>query len=274
MWLAETSLSDGIAIVMVATVLFLLLLGSVVFVRWVFRIIFKRSAPETVILVFPHAYQEADDEDGNEDWENMENFAWFLHTKLRENQLGHFAEYSCKGEEIWVVFKGADANQIWQMIHAEAKDKAPGIPLRVILKRSKKNGGQRIVDSVEWQPGSVSLPRPEMPTIPETLIRLSQYGKVLTIVGIGGLFSWGIIRKLLKLSENEFRDTAFGNYSAWIIGTILIAGLSLKWYSNAKVRSLANQVGFSEDESPTSTVLKYVLLLVIMIFGLVFLLVW
>jgi hypothetical protein len=271
MRLAETSLSDGFAVVIVATVLFLLLLCAVVFVRWVFRLICGRSNPEAVILVFPNGCQESENE--NEGREILENFAWFLHTKLRENQLGYFAEFSHEGEGILVFFKGADANQIWKTIQSEAIDKTPERPLRVILERSKKNGGQRTIEAVAWQPASISLPRPELPTIPERWIRLVFYSKILTNLGIGGLFSWGILRQFLKLSENEFRVNSFGNYSAWIIGTLLIAGLSLKWFSHVKIRSFVKQAGFPADESSTSTILKYVLLLVIIIFGLVFVLV-
>lgn len=273
MWLADSSLSDGVVIVIFATVLFSLLLGAVVLVRWAFRVICGKSAPEAVILVFPTGYPEEENESGNENWENLENFAWFLHTKLRENQLGHFAGFSYEGEEILVLFKGADANRIWQIFHAESQDKAPKKPLRVILERSKKNGGQRIIDSVPWQPASTPLSRPTMPSIPERWIRLSFHGQVLTIAGIGGLFSWGIVRKFLKLTENEFRDTVLGNYSAWVIGILLIAGLSLKWVCRIRIRSIEKQAGFPTGESPTSVVLKYVLLLVALFFGLVFVLV-
>ena len=273
MWLADTSLSDAIAVVIFATVLFSLLLGAVVLVRWAFRVIRRRSAPEAVILVFPTGCPEEENEDGNEDRENLENFAWFLHTKLRENQLGHFAGFSYVGEEILVPFEGADANRIWQIFHAEAKDKAPKMPQRVILEHSKKNGGQRIIDMVPWQLASTPLPRPTLPSIPETWIRLSFYSQVLTIGAIGGLFSWGIVRKLMKLTENEFRDTILGDYSAWVIGILLIAGLSSKWVCSIRIRSIEKQAGFPTGESSTSVILKYVLLLVALIFSLVFVLV-
>lgn len=273
MWIAKTSFTDGIAVVIFVTVLFFLLLGAVIFVRWIFRLISGRSEPESVVLVFPNTYLDDEDEKEVEDSESLENFAWFLHTKLRGNQLGHFADVSYESEEILLIFKGGDANQIWQLIHTEAKDKVPKIPLRVILERSKKHGGQRIIEPIAWQATSTCFPRPNLPTIPEALIRLSRYGKTFTIMGIGGLCSWGILRKHLKLTENEFRDTVFGNYSAWIIGILLIVGLSLKWFSYAKVRSFAKLAGFPPGESSTSTILKYVLLLVILIFGLVLVLV-
>lgn len=270
MWLADTSLADGIAVVIFATMLFSLLLGAVVLVRWAFRVICGRSAPEAVILVFPIGCPEKENEDGNEDWEN---FAWFLHTKLRENQLGHFAGLSYEGEELLLLFKGEDANQIWQILHADAKDKAPEMPLRVILERSKKNGGQRIIETVPWQPASTPLPRGALPSIPETWNRLSLYSRVLTVAGIGGLFSWGILRKFLKVTENEFRNTVLGDYSAWVIGILLVAGLSLKWVCSIRIRSIEKQAGFPTGESPTSVILKYVLLLVVLVFGLVWVLV-
>lgn len=116
------------------------------------------------------------------------------------------------------------------------------------------------------------FPRPESPAIPEAWMRLSFYGKILTIVGIVGISIWEILQKSLQLTENEFRDTAFGNYSAWIIGILLIGGLCLWWFSQAKIRSLAKQAGLHTGDSSTSTILKYVLLLVILIFGLVILL--
>jgi hypothetical protein len=269
MLIATTSLSDGIAIVAVATVLFMFLLGTVAFTRHVFRIICGRTAAQTVILVFPNSCEEKNGDSFREDEERLENFSWFLHAALRESKLGYLSEVWHDVEEIWVIFKGGDANQIWQKINTEAKDRAPGIPLRVILERARKNNGRHIIQCVEWTPTTICLPRPDLPAIPEACIRLSSYGRTFALLGIGGMSVWKFARMHLNLSENEFRDTALGNACAWFFGILLITGLSFILISSVWNRSLEKQAGFPTDDSSASSLLKYVLLLVVLIFLLI-----
>jgi predicted cobalt transporter CbtA len=79
MWIAETSTSDGIAIVLFATVLFLILFGIVAIVKWIFRLITGKPDPtklETLVLVLKSKMHEGNVEPDN--YEKIRIFAFYL----------------------------------------------------------------------------------------------------------------------------------------------------------------------------------------------------
>ena len=169
MWLAETSITDGIAIVIFPMVSFLILLGMVAFVRWFFRLISGHSVPAAVKV------------------------------------------------------------------------------------------------------GSSSPHSESAVMVPEKWSRLWRHSRMFTASGMVGLSSWELLGRRLNLTENDFRDTALGSVSAWLVGILLISGLCLQLACRIKMRSLARRAGFPMEESSTSVILKYVLLLVIAFFGFVLL---
>ena len=67
MWIADTTASDGIAIMAFATVLFLILFGIVSLAKWILRLLSGKPNParmETVVLVLE--CKEFKDDEGDE----------------------------------------------------------------------------------------------------------------------------------------------------------------------------------------------------------------
>jgi hypothetical protein len=281
MWIAKTSAADGIAAVVFGTVLFLILFGFVTLVKWIFRLITGKPDPakmESAILVLEYESREnATEDDEREDYEDCEDikkFALYLHSKLAEKQAGHLAGIDHEDNELFLCFVGADANRICESLNAEVTNYSPSKPQRVILKRAKKNGGTRIMDHLPWQPDHKLefQPPPEM-VLTEVWIRLSGISRVLTKSGLLGLLGWGIFRVSRGQAENEFMATGLGMFLAYLIGTVLVSGLSLALACNIRIRTMTKAAGFPHDDAPISNTLKHVLLVVLAIFGLIFLLI-
>jgi hypothetical protein len=273
MWLAQTSIGDGIAVVLFATVLFLILFGLVTCVKCLFRLITGKPNPaklENVLLVL-----RSDCQEHNEDWEEPEeirNFALYLHSKLLDAKAGHFADSFHDENESFLCFAGASADKIWVTLEPEVKNHAPSQPKRVIIQCSKKSGGEKIFPQIPWQPGEKPSfqPKPEA-HIPERLLRLNDTGRRCAIYGTIGLFAWNTSARVSGQAENDFFETTLGMISAYVVGSIMIFGLSLALVTGMRIRAFGKQVGSYHGDSPMENTLKYVLLAVVAIFGLVFL---
>lgn len=268
MGIAETSVDEGIAIVIFATVLFLILFGLVTFLRWLFRWLSGKPKPtkfESVLVVLHSEGQEAID-----DWEESEdvrNFTQHLHNKLLGAKAGHVAEVIADVTELFFIFEGANAEQIWDLIQPEVQEYAPYQPKRVVIQRSKKNGGEIVLSSIPWQPGNKPAfePPPEI-CIPEGLRRMYFTGRRFAVIGIVGLFLWNGYAMISGQSENDFFGTLSGKLSAYIVGSVMIFGFLLVLVSNIRIRTHTKSVGFQYQDSPNSHTLKWVLLAVILIF--------
>lgn len=275
MWIADTSVGDGIAIVIFATILFLILFGLVTFMKWLFRLITGKPNPaksESVLLVLDSDYQEH-----IEDWEEPEettNFALYLHSKLMDVKAGRFIETFHDEKESFLCFAGVSAEQIWETLQLEVRNYAPSRPKRVIIQCSKKSGGEKIIPHVPWQPGKrLSYQPPPEAHIPERLLRLHDTGRRFSIYGMFGLFAWNAYTRISGQAEIDFFETTFGMISAYVVGSIMIFGLSLALVTGMRIRAFGKQVGSDHGDSPMENTLKYVLLAVVAIFGSVFLLI-
>ena len=269
-WIAATKSSDVVAILIFATVLFLILFGIVSLVKWIVRLIGRKPNPakvQTAILVFD-SESRADDED--EEDEELVRFARFLHSKLSGKNAGRFAGSIAGDGESLLCFEGPDANRIWEILSDDVKDCAPVRPLRVILRQTRKKSGERTIDPVPWHPvRQFDYQEPAETEIPEKGLRLSWYGERLSITGIIGISGWNILRNCSGKSENEFRDTPLGDVSAYLVGGILVLGLSMTLISSLRIRALTKSEDSMSWETPMENSLKYVLLIVIAIFGLI-----
>lgn len=268
MWIAETSVGDGIAIVIFATVLFLILFGIVTCVKWVFRLISGKPKPEkseSVILVLHNEHQE--EIKILEESEKIRNFALHLHWKLVEAKSGHLNKAFHDKAEFFLCFDGVSADEIWKWLESEVKDYAPSQPKRVIMQRSRNRGGETTLSEVPWQPGN--KPAFETPTeiqIPEGLRRLYFTGRRFAVIGIVGLFLWNGYAMISGQSENDFFGTLSGKLSAYVVGSFIIFGLLLVLVSNMGIRAHTKSVGCPYADPPSSKILTWVLFAVIVIF--------
>ena len=67
--------------------------------------------------------------------------------------------------------------------------------------------------------------------------------------------------------------TGLGMFLAYVVGIILVTGLSIGLVSNIRIKAILKAAGFPSEDSSISSTLKYVLLIVIAIFGLILLLI-
>jgi hypothetical protein len=190
MWIADTTVSDGIAIVAFATVLFLILFGIVSLAKWNLRLLSGKPNParmETVVLVLE--CKEFEDDEGDEKvYGDIRNFALYLQSKLAKEKAGHYSEINQVDDELFLCFEGPDANRIWDLLNVEIEAYSPAKPQRAILEHTRNGGGTRVLEPIAWQPGRKLdfQPLPEV-GIPEKWLRLSLYGQMLSILGFSGL---------------------------------------------------------------------------------------
>lgn len=269
MLIADTTLSGGIAIVEFAAVLFLILFGIVYLLKWFFRWISGKPNPaklETVSLVF-EIPENANEQELREE---IDNFVWYLQPKLAAKKIGLFHSLSIVNNELVLQIRGFEAECIWGLIEFDLTKKSPCKPLRVIMDRSEIHGGQMTIDCIPWTPESnPSFQVPSKPEIPKHWLFLSRVALALMSFGVLGIFVWEAIQRSKDLSENQIRNTGLGSVLAYLFGTTLIAGLSLGWLSSRRIQVIQKGAGFSCGDSLLSTTLKYVLLMVIVIFGLI-----
>jgi hypothetical protein len=272
MWIAETSVEDGIAIVVFATVVFLILLGFVAMVRWLARVVSGRPAPvkmETVLLVLDYEFEESEDEvDPSDDDQEINRFVMYLNSIIAEFSAGHVTEVSLEGDEMTLSISGPDAKRIWELLSTEVTNFSPHQPKRVIFERSKKKGGNQTLEEIQWNPGAtLDFQLPPEVEIPESWVRLANAARVLSLFGVIGLFAWNASRSFLGKSEGEFMDTAIGMTSAYLVGIPLVFGLALALICSIRIKAITKAAGFDDLESSISRTLKYVLLIVIAIFA-------
>ena len=274
-WLAKTSAADGIAIVVFATVIFLILFGIVSLVKWILRLMSGRPNParmEAVVLVLETEICEENEEP--KDYENIRIFAFYLHSKLAGKKIGQLADANHEDSEVFLHFVGPDASGIWNVLEGEVKEYSPTKPKRVILERAKRNGGAQVLDQIPWQPDrELDFQIPHEVKIPEKWLRLSNIGHLISVSGIVGLFGWKALRLCLGMTENEFMDSGLGMLSAYLVGVSLIFGLSLSLICSIRIKAITRAAGFFDVERSISNTLKYVLLIVIAVFGAILLLI-
>lgn len=276
MWIAKTTIADGIGGVVFATVIFLILFGIISLVKWFFRLISGKQNPskmETVALWLETDITEYRKQ--HEDYEAIRVFALYLHSKLAEQKIGQLTGANRSHPELVLYFAGPDASRIWDLLACEVTEYSPTKPLRVLLKRTNKMGGTQILENIPWRPvKKLHFQIPSEIEIPEKWLRLSNISQRVAISGILGLFGWKLLRLYHGMTENEFMETTLGMVSAYIVGLAVISGLTSKLICMRRLNAITRIAGFYDVESSTSNTLKYVLLTVIAIFGLVFLLVW
>jgi hypothetical protein len=75
----------------------------------------------------------------------------------------------------------------------------------------------------------------------------------------------------LGQTENEFMNTGLGMLLAYLVGALLVSGLSLFLICSIRFRAFSKTSGFPNPyaDSPTSRALMYVLLIVFALFGLI-----
>ena len=271
MLIAETTLSDGIAIVVFATAIFLFFFGIFSLVKWLFRSISGNPNPaklETVLVVL----ELPEDGDEQEAREKVDNFIWYLQPKLAAEKAGYFHTALIGANEVFLQFRGIEAEGIWNLLGPELTNHSPCKPLRVTLDRAEIHGGQRTIDPISWRPGSdMGFQIPPKPEIPKHWLLLSRVARALTAFGGLGISVWEVIQKSKGMSENEFSNTGLGTALAYLSGTTLVGGLSLGVLSSRRIQAVQKDAGFPCNDSSLSTTLKYVLLTVIAIFGLLLL---
>lgn len=275
MWIAKTATSDGILVVVFAAVLFLILLGIVGLVKWTFRKVTGKSATtemEEVVLVLDKDLRDRKGE--LEEHGNLRTFASYLHSKLAEEKIGQLAGMIDGESEMLLCFAGPDAGRIWDLLKGEVREYSPTRPMRVILERAHQNGGTQALESILWQSDRKSdCPISSDGEIPRSWLRLSRIARTVSLSGIIGLFEWNALRMYLGKTDNEFGDTGLGMFLGYSILIVLISGLSLSLICSRRLDSIRKAAGFFDGETPTSDTLKYVLLAVIAIFGLIFILI-
>lgn len=275
MWIAKTTTSDGIAIVVFATVIFLIFFGIVTLVKSVFRLISGKPDPskmESVVLILQNEIRAGNE--GVEDHKNIRIFAFYLHSKLAEKKIGQLADTNYEDSEFFLFFAGPEASQIWDLLNHEVKEYSPTKPKRVILERARKNGGAQVVDHIPWQPGrKLDFKIPPEVESPKRWLRLSNICRMVSASGIIGLFGWKILQLCLGKTEDQFMDTGLGIFLAYLVGTALVSGLSLSLICSIRIKAITRAAGFFDVEPSTSNTLKYVFLIVVAIFGLIFLLI-
>ena len=276
MWIAKTTFSDAVAGILLATALFLILFGMVTLVKWILLLISGKPNPakmENVVLTLEYKCEEdQDEEEDKEESEQIRHFALYLQSKIMEKKAGHLSQAYQANDELFLRFTGSDATRIWNLLITEIEAYSPVRPQSAILERTKKNGGTRMIDQIAWRPAQKLdfRPPPEV-AIPEVWRRLSGYGRVLSIAGFSGLIGWRVVRMSLGQTENEFMDTGLGMLLAYLAGAILVTGLSLGLICSIRFRTISKTSGFPNPyaDSPASDTLKYVVLIVIAIFGLI-----
>lgn len=256
------------AIVIFATVLFLILFGILTCVKWVFRLISGKPKPtksESVVLVLHSEHQKGIEH--LEELEKIRNFALHLHWKLVEPKAGHLNKAFHDKTEFSLCYEGDSADEIWKWLEVEVKDYAPSQPKRVIMQRTQKPGGETTLSELPWQPGN--KPAFEQPTeirIPEGLRRLYFTGRRFAVIGIVGLLMWNGYAMISGQSENNFFGTLFGKLSAYVVGSVMIFGFLLLLISNMGIRAHSKSVGCPYKDPPNSQILTWMLFTVIVIF--------
>ncbi|MCP5547048.1 MAG: hypothetical protein H7A50_06715 [Akkermansiaceae bacterium] len=269
MWLA-TTISDGIAVVIFATMLFLLLYGIVVVVKAVSRWVFRMPNPSRVDSL--ELYVEHNDyaDDGDEDGDLLQRFLLHANETLVESKAGHLSGVEELANEELLAFEGRDVDEIWIVLEDVVNRGCPKRPLRVVLHTGGRKGDTRTIESIAWQPD----PEYRLEWTPpaeksETWDRVGDWGRMLSFLGIAGLLGWNVIRRLHGKSENGFRETIPGAVFAWLVGSVLVIGLSITLIVSIRSRVILKRRGFPSGDTPTENTLKHVLLLVILIFAAV-----
>jgi hypothetical protein len=163
---------------------------------------------------------------------------------------------------------------MWDLLKGEIEEFSPTKPIRATLERKKRHGGSQVIDDISWQSGqSLDFQIPPELEIPEKWQRRSRISRYIYVSGLLGLFGWKILRIWLGKTENEFMNTGIGVVLAYLVGTAIISGLSLGLICRIRMNAITRAAGFFDIEPSTSNTLKYVLLTVVVIFGLILLLI-
>ncbi len=256
MMIATTSTGDVIAIMVFATVLFLIGLGIVTFLKFLVRVIRRKPRPvepQSVCVYFEMAADwEVNDEDELDEtetgeWHEMVEFASYLEAKVRTEQLGDFDGGAVEGNRMALYFYGPDAKRIWESIEGEVQAYAPAKPLEVRFDLGRKTGGREIVNIANEVPHS---PKPlpdfvkvtsEAEAVSPTWSMVARIGGWLTVIGFLGLFLNSLGRKLAGVSEREVMDSGFGAFVVFGLSGMFIAGLVLRLIFTCHVQRISKR---------------------------------
>ena len=140
--IATTTIADGIAIIVFATILFLLGSGGLWLLKFLCRGI--RGKPQPVdpqsICV---SFEAADEWDEKGNLLEMQRFADYLTSRLQGQRLGEFDGGEFGGKRVGLHFYGPDAKRMWEVLEGEVRTHAPERPLEVVFDFGKKRGGDR-----------------------------------------------------------------------------------------------------------------------------------
>ncbi len=231
MTIAATSASDGIAIVVVATVLFLIGLGILGLLKFLFRLILGKPRavePQSVCVSF----ERVDGWLGEGAVQEFKQFSAYLETRVRSGKLGGFDGGEFEKEGVRIYFHGPDAERIWERIEADVRAYAPARPVEVRFDLGKKRGGRKVVGIAEDGPRHPEdLPDFEIPE-PATGISLAWTvaGRIATCLwlsSMAGLFLSWFFQKVTGTSEREMMQSGIGSFVAFTLSGMFVVGMVL-----------------------------------------------
>lgn len=241
--IAATTIGDGIAIIVFATILFLLGVGVLALLKFLIRVILRKPRPvepQGVCVVFEMAEPWKLDVDDEEELDEtadgggyeMQRFASYLESRIRSEKLGDFDGGVVEDSRVELYFYGPDAKRIWEKIETDVLTFAPAKPLEVRFDLGKKRGGKQVVgiahdtarqpeilpDFEKWNP---------VATVSPAWTRMFWVGVWLALIGFGGLFLNSIGRKAAGVSEQEVMRSASGAFVVFSLSGMFILGMIL-----------------------------------------------
>lgn len=241
--IATTTIADGIAIMVFATVLFLLGAGVLWLLKLLFRLIRGKPRPvepQGVCVFFEMDgswKRDADDEDeldetGEGGGSEMMRFASYLESRIHSERLGDFDGGVVEDRRVGLYFYGPDAKRIWERIEEDVRTYAPAKPLEVRFDLGKKRGGKQVVniaddpprqpetlpDFEKWNPAAV---------VSSAWTMVFRMGGALTLIGFVGLFLNSLGRKVAGVSGQEVMRSGTGAFVVFGLSGMFILGMVL-----------------------------------------------
>jgi hypothetical protein len=229
--IATTTIADGIAVIVFATILFLLGAGGLWLLKFLWRCI--RGKPQPVepqsICV---SFEAADEWDEEGNVLEMQRFADYLASRLQGPRLGEFDGGEFGGKRVGLHFYGPDAKRMWEVLEGEVRTHAPERPIEVVFDFGKKRGGRQVVDLADDSPHHPQ-PLPEFePQEPDTGITPAwtlawRIGNLLWLTGFLGLFLSQCVRWTTGISEGEMTRSRIGSFVVFTLSGMFIGGMVL-----------------------------------------------
>lgn len=241
--IAATTIGDGIAIIVFATIMFLIGVGVLALVKFLIRVILRKPRPmelQGLCVFFEMAEAWKRDVDGEEELDEsedgggyeMQRFASYLESRIHSEQLGDFDGGVIEDRWVGLYFYGPDAKRIWEKIETDVLTYAPAKPLEVRFDFGKKGGGKQVMtiaddrprqpetlpDFKKWNPVAVVSP---------AWTRVFRIGAWLALIGFAGLFLNSLGRKAAGVSEQEVMRSASGAFVVFSLSGMFILGMVL-----------------------------------------------